>query len=173
MLRFCIFQLYRFRRMFRRFAIYLRARYYGNLFETCGRPWPRIGEGVVISYPQHVRCGGGMSLNPYCYLDAKGGIEFGENVAVSYGSKFITGTLMPDENGNITHEHVRRKITIGNNVWIGSGVTVLPGVTIGDNVIVGAGAIVTKDLEGGHIYIGTPAKPIRDLAAPPNIPVQK
>ena len=39
-----------------------------------------------------------------------------------------------------------KPITVGNNVWIGGNVVVLPGVTIGDNTIIGAGSVVTKDI---------------------------
>lgn len=53
------------------------------------------------------------------------------------------------------------KITIGNDVWIGSGVIILPSVRIGNGAIIGAGAIVTKDVPDYAIVIGVPAKVIR------------
>ena len=52
-------------------------------------------------------------------------------------------------------------ITIGDNVWLGGGVIVLPGVTIGDNAVIGAGAVVTKDIPANAIAAGNPAKVIR------------
>lgn len=54
-------------------------------------------------------------------------------------------------------------ITVGNNVFLGAGVRVLPGVTIGDNVIVGAGAIVVRDIPSNCVAVGQPARPIRTL----------
>jgi acetyltransferase-like isoleucine patch superfamily enzyme len=54
-------------------------------------------------------------------------------------------------------------ITVGSNVFFGSGVTVLPGVSIGDDVVVGAGAVVRRDLPSGCVAVGVPAKPIRTL----------
>lgn len=54
-------------------------------------------------------------------------------------------------------------ITVGDNVYFGSGVIVLPGVTIGSNVVIGAGSIVTKDLASGFVYAGIPAKKIKSL----------
>ena len=54
-------------------------------------------------------------------------------------------------------------IIIGNNVWIGASVTVVPGVTIGDNAIIAAGAVVTKDVEANTIVGGVPAKVIRSI----------
>lgn len=52
-------------------------------------------------------------------------------------------------------------IRVGNNVWIGGGVKVMPGVTIGDNTIIGGGSIVTKDIPSGVIAVGNPCKVIR------------
>lgn len=52
------------------------------------------------------------------------------------------------------------KIKIGNNVYIGNCVLIMPGVTIGNNVIVGAGAVVTKSIPDDCIYAGNPAKEI-------------
>lgn len=52
-------------------------------------------------------------------------------------------------------------ITIGNNVWLGEGVMVLPGVNIGEGSIVGAGSVVTKDISEYSIAIGNPAKIIK------------
>ena len=54
-------------------------------------------------------------------------------------------------------------IEVGNNVWIGAGVTVLPGVTIGDNTVVGAGSIVNKDLPSGVVAVGNPCKVLREI----------
>lgn len=54
-------------------------------------------------------------------------------------------------------------VMIGNDVWIGGNVTILPGVTIGNNVIIAAGAVVTKDIPDNCIVGGIPAVKIKDL----------
>ena len=54
-------------------------------------------------------------------------------------------------------------VTIGNNVWIGGSVTILPGVTIGDNVTIGAGSVVTKDIPSNSIAVGNPCKAIKTI----------
>ena len=55
------------------------------------------------------------------------------------------------------------EIKIGNDVWLGGNVTILPGVTIGNNVVVGAGAVVTKDIPDNSLAVGVPAKVIREI----------
>lgn len=52
-------------------------------------------------------------------------------------------------------------VTIGNNVWIGGSVTILPGVTIGDNVTIGAGSVVVKDIPSNVIAVGNPCRVIK------------
>jgi len=54
-------------------------------------------------------------------------------------------------------------VTIGDNVWIGGSVTILPGVTIGDNVTIGAGSVVVGDIPSGSIAVGNPCKVIRKI----------
>lgn len=54
-------------------------------------------------------------------------------------------------------------IKIGNNVWIGAGVNILPGVTIGDNVTIGAGSVVNKSIPANSIAVGNPCKVIKTI----------
>ena len=54
-------------------------------------------------------------------------------------------------------------ITIGNNVWIGANVTILPGVTIGDDTVIVAGSVVNRDIPSGVIAVGNPSRAIRKI----------
>lgn len=54
-------------------------------------------------------------------------------------------------------------ITIGDNVWIGAGVTVLPGVAIGNNTVIGAGSVVNRDVPDGVVAAGNPCRVIRRI----------
>ena len=55
-------------------------------------------------------------------------------------------------------------VHIGNNVWLGTGVMVMPGVTIGDNSVIGAGSVVTKDIPANVVAFGTPCRVIRPIS---------
>ncbi len=96
-------------------------------------------------------------------------IEFGSNVVVATSVRFITH----DMSGNMLSTMLfgdpnrisfRAPIKIGSNVFIGAGVTILPGVTIGNNVIVGAASVVTKDIPSNSVVAGVPAKQISTFA---------
>lgn len=56
-----------------------------------------------------------------------------------------------------------KPVTIGNNVWIGGSVTILPGVTIGDNVTIGAGSVVVGDIPSNTVAVGNPCKVIKHV----------
>lgn len=56
-----------------------------------------------------------------------------------------------------------KPVVIGNDVWIGGNVTILPGVTIGNNVVIAAGAVVTKDVPDNSLVGGVPARIIREI----------
>ncbi len=146
--------------MRRRFRGAVRAWYYSHVFKSCGRHL-RIGEGVTLSHPQSISCGDGCVFNAGVFMDAKGGIEMGNGVLMANGSRLITGFIDPRQKNRI---HIRKPIKIGNDVWILTNAIITQGVTIGDGAVIAAGSVVTKDLPGGWIYGGIPAKPIKPVS---------
>ena len=71
------------------------------------------------------------------------------------------GRFVPADRPDLLDEAKNRRVVIGNDVWIGHGVIILPSVTIGNGAVVGAGAVVTKDVPDFAIVAGNPAKVIR------------
>lgn len=71
--------------------------------------------------------------------------------------------MRPDGKGGVFDYEYARPITIGDNVWIASNVTVCGGVTIGHDTVIGAGSVVVKDIPAGVFAAGNPCRVIRPL----------
>ena len=90
-------------------------------------------------------------------------VKFGNNVFVAPNCGFYTaGHPIDYERRNKGLEYAY-PITIGDNVWIGAGVHVMPGVTIGNNVVIGGSSIVVKDIQNDSVAVGNPCKVIRPI----------
>lgn len=131
------------------------------------------GEDIVIEPPFFVDYGCNMRVGKAFYANHNlvvldgAPITFGDHVFIGPNCCFTTaGHPLDPAQRNAGLEYAK-PITIGNNVWIGMGVQVLPGVTIGDNAVIGAGSVVTKDIPADMLAYGVPCRPIREIAAKP------
>ena len=89
-------------------------------------------------------------------------ITLGSNVHITDGVKFEThdgGTLLFRK--IVPDLEITKPIVVGNDVYIGNNVIILPGVTIGNKVIIGAGAVVSKDIPDNSVAVGVPARVIK------------
>ena len=162
-MRFIIYWLHKFFRLFAKLHRKIRNYYWAHLFESAEKPYPHIGDGTVFSYPQRIRCGKRVGINENVFFAAKGGVTLEDNVVISAGAKILSSTLLVDEEGRFSHKHVHKPVVIGKGTWIGAGAIVLPGVTIGEHSIVAAGAVVTKDIPSNCVCAGIPAHVIKQL----------
>lgn len=90
-------------------------------------------------------------------------VTFGDNVFVAPNCGFYTaGHPLDAVSRNKGLEYARR-ITVGNDVWIGAGVSVLPGVTIGNNCVIGAGSVVNRDIPDNSLAAGNPCRVIKKI----------
>jgi maltose O-acetyltransferase len=128
-----------------------------------------VGEGVVVRPPLQVDDGTHLSIGARTFvnfglvaLDAAR-ITIGDDVQVGPGVQLLTPTHPLDRAARRAKIEAAEPITVGDNVWLGGGVIVLPGVTIGDDTVDGAGAVVTRDLPAGVLAVGSPARVIRTL----------
>lgn len=122
--------------------------------------------GNEVFHPQ-LSIGNNAHFGYFCHIGCIGSISIGDNLLVGR-NVYITdhfhgkGTM---EEADISPKerplYYKGPVKIGNNVWLGDNVVVLPGVTIGNNVTVGANAVVTKDLPDHSIAAGVPARVIR------------
>ena len=90
-------------------------------------------------------------------------VTFGNNVFIGPNCGFYTALHPFDPETRNSGLESAKPIKIGNNVWIGGNVCVLPGVTIGDNTVIGAGSVVSRDIPAGVVAVGNPCKPIRPV----------
>ncbi|MEW1952075.1 sugar O-acetyltransferase [Terrabacter sp. NPDC080008] len=132
------------------------------LSRLTGKPVP---ESVSLFPPFYSEFGKNLTLgedafiNLGCRFQDTGGITIGAGTLIGHGTTLTTLNHAVDPARRADMEPA--PITIGRDVWLGAGVTVVPGVTIGDGAIVGAGAVVTKDVPADTISAGVPARVIR------------
>ena len=114
-------------------------------------------------YGYNIEIGENFYAKHGCVILDAARVTFGDNVFIAPNCGFYTAghPYSPDlRNQGLEYA---KPISIGNNVWIGGNVTVLPGVTIGDNTIIGAGSVVTKDIPAGVAAVGNPCKVLREI----------
>ena len=90
-------------------------------------------------------------------------VEFGDNVFIGPNCSFYTAGHPLDakqRNEGLEYAH---PIKVGNNVWLGGNVVVLPGVSIGNNSVIGAGSVVTKDIPENVVAVGNPCKIVKNI----------
>jgi acetyltransferase-like isoleucine patch superfamily enzyme len=129
----------------------------------------KIGEEFNIESPFQCDYGYNIEIGENFYsnhnliiLDV-GKVRIGDNVQIAPNvSIYTAGHPVHPESRNSGYEY-GIDITIGDNVWIGGSVTILPGVTIGDNAVIGAGSVVTKDIPADVIAAGNPCRVIRKI----------
>lgn len=124
---------------------------------------PIIFSPFYCDYGRNIEIGENFFANHNLVLLDGGKITFGDNVFIGPNCCFSTAGHPIDKDQRNEGLEFAYPITIGNSVWIGANVTILPDVTIGDNSIVGAGSVVTKDIPSDVIAVGNPCKVLRTI----------
>lgn len=112
-------------------------------------------------YGTNITIGEGSYLNFNCNFVDDGKINIGKRVM--FGPSVTIATV-----GHPIHPEMREymytdPVTIGDNCWIGAGVTICPGVSIAENSVVGAGSVVVHDIPANSVAAGNPCKVIREI----------
>lgn len=114
-------------------------------------------------YGKNIKVGKYFFMNYGCVILDGADVIIGDYVFIApHCIISCAGHALDKEQRNLGLE-IARKIVIGDNVWIGANVTILPGVTIGNDCVIGAGSVVTKDIPDGVIAFGNPCKVIRKI----------
>ena len=114
-------------------------------------------------YGYNIEIGNNFYTNHNCIILDCAPVKFGDNVFIGPDCGFYTAGHPIDPVIRNTGNEYAKPITVGNNVWFGGGVRVMPGVAIGNNVVIGSGSIVTKDSPDNVIAAGNPCRIIRSI----------
>ena len=129
----------------------------------------KTGEHVFIQAPFHCDYGKNIEVGEnffanynFTVLDV-GKVRIGKNAQIAPNvSIYTAGHPLHPDSRNTGYEY-GIDVTIGDNVWLGGGVSVMPGVTIGDNCVIGGGSVVTKDIPAWSLAVGNPCRVIRQI----------
>ncbi len=122
---------------------------------------------IRIVSPQHCTIGRGSVINAGAVIHCEGGVSIGNYVHIGHG--FCAYSTNHNYAGNeaIPYDaaEVIKPVEIGDCVWIGAHVSIVPGVKIGEGAVIGMGSVVTRDVPLGAIVGGNPAQIIgyRDM----------
>ena len=129
----------------------------------------KTGDSVYIEPPFHcdygynIEVGENFFANYNCTILDVAKVKIGKNVLIAPNvSIYTAGHPLHPESRTSGYEY-GISITIGDNVWIGGSVVILPGVSIGSNTVIGAGSVVTSDIPDWVAAAGNPCKVIRKI----------
>lgn len=114
-------------------------------------------------FGRNIHLGARFFANFDCVMLDGAPITIGDDVLLGPKVGLYTSNHALDVAERIAGACWARPITVGDGVWIGGGVTVLPGVTIGDGAVVGAGTVVTRDVPAGMVCAGNPGRVLREI----------
>ncbi|MFD4762123.1 sugar O-acetyltransferase [Streptomyces sp. NPDC058439] len=118
---------------------------------------------LFVDYGSHISVGEGTFINYHLTALDVAPIRIGKDCQIGPNVQLLTPTHPVEPQPRRDKLEAAQPITIGDNVWLGGGVIVLPGVTIGDNSVIGAGAVVTKDIPPNVVAVGNPARVVRAI----------
>lgn len=127
-----------------------------------GRGFLRDGPVLVRLWLQHLARRALYANHNLVILDCAA-VTFGDHVFVAPNCGFYTAGHPIDATRRELGLEYAYPITVGDHVWIGGGVQVMPGVTIGSNVVIGGGSVVVRDIPSDSVAVGNPCRVIRPI----------
>ncbi|MBR5834829.1 MAG: sugar O-acetyltransferase [Bacteroidales bacterium] len=122
-----------------------------------------INQPFYCDYGKQISVGKRFFANFHFTVLDEAKVTIGDDCFIGPNVSIYTACHSTDPIERNTRKEWAEPVTIGNNVWIGGSVTILPGVTIGDNVTIGAGSVVAKDIPSDVVAVGNPCRVIKEL----------
>ena len=122
-----------------------------------------INQPFYCDYGKQISVGRRFFANFNLTILDEASVTIGDDCFIGPNVSIYTACHSTDPVERNTRMEWAEPVTIGDNVWIGGSVTILPGVTIGNNVTIGAGSVVTKDIPDNVVAVGNPCKVIKRL----------
>ena len=122
-----------------------------------------INQPFYCDYGKQISVGKRFFANFHFTVLDEAKVTIGDDCFIGPNVSIYTACHSTDPVERNTRREWAEPVTIGDNVWIGGSVTILPGVTIGDNVTIGAGSVVTKDIPSNVVAVGNPCRVIKHL----------
>lgn len=118
---------------------------------------------VKLFAVSNLALGSRISVHPWTYIDATGGLQIGDDVSIAHGVTIMTTThSFGFIDIAIRDQTVQNQpVIVGDDVWIGAGARILSGVQIGRGAIVAAGAVVTENVPSYSVVGGVPARVLK------------
>ena len=122
-----------------------------------------VNQPCYCDYGKQIRVGKRFFANFNLTVLDEARVTIGDDCFIGPNVSIYTACHSTDPVERNTRREWAEPVTIGDNVWIGGSVTILPGVTIGSNVTIGAGSVVTRDIPDNVVAVGNPCKVIKNL----------
>ena len=122
-----------------------------------------VNQPFYCDYGKQIRIGKRFFANFNLTILDEARVTIGDDCFIGPNVSIYTACHSTDPVERNTRREWAEPVTIGDNVWIGGSVTILPGVTIGSNVTIGAGSVVTRDIPDNVVAVGNPCKVIKNL----------
>lgn len=114
-------------------------------------------------YGYNISVGKSFYANRNLIITDGASVIFGDHVFIAPNCCFTTAEHAIDPEQRKAGVEIAKPITVGNNVWIGAGSTILAGASIGDNSVIGAGSVVKKPIPPNVVAAGVPCRVIREI----------
>lgn len=129
---------------------------------SCGKN-PRIEAPFHCDYGINIEVGDNFFANYNVVILDVAPVSIGHSVMLAPNVAIYTAAHPLDAGRRNSGNEFAVPVSIGNNVWLGGNVVVVPGVKIGNNSVVGAGSVVTRDLPDNVLAVGNPARILREI----------